>query len=524
MELVVNDDFIVTIEHDQVFLQLRHQGLTLKDFLDLLEHNPRIDVRNFAVVQQALDQVSSQPVLVGLLRSLVECSVSADEMEAKIRIHQTQEELNRNSEILHDIWQALGSQGVCEGILTEVLKEPLSAQRWLVVAQGTVPIVGDNAIVKYIPKPDRKPQLRSDGKTDFYEMNFFDVVHKGDWLGEKIPATPGIPGTTVTGKSVPSMGGKEIPLRYDPKTVMVVQEGDRLVLRAAIDGIVEWQNGRIGVSDCLVISGDVGVGTGNIDYFGSVIVHGTVQDTYSVVAGKDISILSPLGIGAVKRIESKGGDIYLRGGVFGHAKAVIEATGNIFAKYANECVMKAGNDIHIGYYAMGSTLQAKVVKLDEDRGKLIGGKVQAESKVVAAYIGNPYERVTQISIAGFDRELMKESLELMVKERKGVLLTLGKLEQWLNRYESSNQIEEEKYLAKYDSALLTRDHLEGELERLELAIKALVELLKTRGEGAVSISKMAYPKTHLTIKAKIKTVDKETRGTFFYDDGQLYFE
>ena len=524
MTIYENDDYSLSVEDDNVFLQLRHDGLALKSLQGILSQFPRIEVKNFALLQQAFTHFTGEKVQFGKWRPLVECEISSDGMEAKIRIHQTQQELTQNTNILSDILQTLSNHGVRDGFLMDVLRGPFVSQQWIIVAKGTSPIPGENAVIKYIAQSERKPLLKSDGKTDFYEMHFIDEIEKGGWLGEKIPATSGTPGRTVTGKLIPPMKGKDQALRYDSKTVKLIAEGDKSVLRAAIDGAVEWVNGRVSVIDRLTISGDVGVGTGNIDFSGSVIIHGTVQDTFSVVAGKDASILSPMGIGAVHQIISKNGDIYIRGGVYGHGKAIIEATGNIYAKHANDCVMKAGNEIHIGYYAMGSDLKAKVVMLDKDKGKLIGGQVIAESQVIAAYIGNAYERSTLISVSGFNRDHIRERMEHVLKEFQNKRNHLEKLMRLLEAYDTASEPLSEETQNEYDNAILTKQHLENELYQLQSLVKSWSNLLQTRGEGEVSIFKAASPTTHLRIKNNRRIVDKETKGTFYAAENQMFFE
>ena len=524
MNLYEDDKFILSIKEESVFVQLRQDGLTMKDFQNVLSCYPRIELKNFSALQQVFSHFTNQAVPIGSWRPIVECVVSPDGMEAKIRIFQTQEELAGNLEMLTIILQALEDNGVREGFLMEALRGPFIPQKWIVVAQGIQPISGQNAILNYLQPSEKKPLLKSDGNTNFYEMNFIDEIHAGAWLGEKIPATMGTTGRTVTGKIIPALPGKDQALRYDPKTVTETKEGNKFVLRASIDGAMEWQNGRIGVINRLLIPGDVGVGTGNIDFAGAVIIQGTVQDTFSVVAGKDLSILSPLGVGAVDRIVSKEGDIYLSGGVYGQGKAVIEAKGNIYAKHANDCVMRAGKEIHIGYYAMGSELQAKVIILDKDRGKLIGGKVVAESQVVAAYIGNVYERSTHVSVSGFNRAEIREKLEILLAEYKVKRISLEKLLRLLDAYNVISEPLDEQTQEEYDNALATQQHLENELYQIESVVKSWSALLKTRGEGAVLISKAAYPKTHLIIKNSKKIVETETKGTFYITEDQLFFE
>jgi hypothetical protein len=88
-----------------------------------------------------------------------------------------------------------------------------------------------------------------------------------------------------------------------------------------IDGQVQINNGRVDVVSVLNIAGDVGYGTGNIDFTGSVFVEGTVLHGFSVKASENIEIKGALE-GA--NIEA-GGDVNLLGGVKGVGKSIIKA-------------------------------------------------------------------------------------------------------------------------------------------------------------------------------------------------------
>lgn len=52
---------------------------------------------------------------------------------------------------------------------------------------------------------------------------------------------------------------------------------DGLTYTAAIDGKIERHKNRIIILPILEINGDVDVGTGNIDFVGDVVIHGSVN-------------------------------------------------------------------------------------------------------------------------------------------------------------------------------------------------------------------------------------------------------
>ena len=250
------------------------------------------------------------------------------------------------------------------------------------------PIPGNDAIIKYYKRSERKPTIREDGKADFYDMNFLDEVKKGDWLGEKIPQTNSIPGRTITGEFAIVENGKNKKLQFDEKTVAAYKEEGKIVLRSLIDGVVEFHAGKIAVGNHLIIEGDVGVGTGNIQFEGNVTVKGTCYRWFFGFCNKnDISILSEYGVSNIDTIQSELGDVFIKGGIFGKGKSKILAGRNIFVKHTNESILEAGENIHIGYYSLGSHLKAQNIMTDEQQGKLIGGIIEARGKVRAGIIG-----------------------------------------------------------------------------------------------------------------------------------------
>ena len=54
--------------------------------------------------------------------------------------------------------------------------------------------------------------------------------------------------------------------------------------------------------------------------------------------------------------------------------------------------------------------------------------------------------------------------------------------------------------------------------------KGLMETLDSKGDGEITIGKMAYPDTNLQIKHMKKKLMESTKGTFFADNNYLHFE
>ncbi len=211
-------------------------------------------------------------------------------MSASIYINETKETIRENQEAFEQqIKILLVERKIHHGLLSFDLTK-VETGKSFVVAKGTDPIKGEDAKVKYLEIPERKPVIREDGRADYFDMNFIFEIKEGSWLGEKIPAQPGTPGTNIHGEPVPAPPGKDVPLKYDRKSATEVEEEGKIILRATNNGVLENRQGLISVSRHLPIEGDVGLETGNIQFDGSISIRGTVQSGFSVIATGDISI------------------------------------------------------------------------------------------------------------------------------------------------------------------------------------------------------------------------------------------
>ncbi|MDB5052437.1 MAG: hypothetical protein JWM44_487 [Bacilli bacterium] len=527
--LYKNDYFYLQFEKDKVYIEVFNVGFPIKDFDRVLQDAPRVALTQFANLRNALQFASNQAMEIGILKPRVEMVLSKDLLEAKVRLNVTETELKESlSEITSEIIETLEKQNIIEGVLVDVLRSGLKAREDVLIAQGTRPVNGDDATIRYYIMSERKPIIQQDGTADYYEMNFLDEVKKDEWLGEKIIAGVGTPGRTVTGNMLPAMQGKDKQLYYDNATIVEVNEGDKIVLRALIDGALAIVNGNIAVQEVLIIEGDVGSKTGNIDYDGSVTVKGTISDGFSVHATKDISVLSTMGLGSIDSIVSRTGDIYIKGGIFGKERALIQAAQNVYMKHANECTIQAGGDIHIGLYAIGCKLTANNIFLDINRGRIIGGLIHAKAQVVTAFIGNEAERATSINIEGFDRTKVKKEFDELDDKFRQLVIVRDRLQRELEEYEASfERIVEARTrneAAEYEAIRSKYEQIRRVVFSIEERRNTLITFLKTKGEGEVSIMRKAFPKTFLIIKELQKDIEQTTTGVFFAKDNTLFFE
>lgn len=520
-----NDYFILEMEEEIIYMTVFQKGFSILKMNPILNEYPQISLDNFKDLKEALIQASGEKIKVGKQKPLLDWNITEDKMTASVKINCSEDYLrSHQSEMVGRILEDLQRQNISEGISMHVLQNELEVKDSIVVAKGTEPVHGMDAVITYYKRSDRKPAIREDGKADYYDMNFLDEVKKGEWLGEKIPPTDGKMGKSITGDFVLAQKGKNKKLQYDQKTVEAIESNGKIFLRSMIDGVVEFKGGKISVGNHLVIEGDVGIETGNIEFEGSVTIKGTVLDNFSVTATKDISIQSELGISNVKGIHSKTGDVFIKGGIFGKGVSEISAGRNIFVKHANECHLKAGESIHIGYYSLGSFLKAKNIYTDEKKGKLIGGVIEAHGKVRAAVIGNRMERKTIVNVQGFNRMNLKEELNETLLRYKSKVQELELMKEKLEVYEMFVGQLNVSQNYQYEHARNQLERLNNEIFQIDEKRKSLMDTLESKGDGEITIGQMAFPDTRLQIKSMEKKLNDLTKGTFYAENNYLHFD
>lgn len=524
MICVKNEHFVLEADRNMVFITVIQKGFSIFQLNPILLDFPQIMLENVKDLKDALTEASGERIQVGRQKPIAELDIATDKMSASVKLNCSENYLNENySVIMGSILESLQCEGISEGILMHVLQNELSIKNQTIIAKGMEPVHAKDAVVTYFKRSDRKPAVRENGKADYYDMHFLDEVKRGDWLGERIPPSSGEMGRRITGEIALPRKGKDKKLLYDQKTVAAVEEDGKIILRALIDGVVEFREGKIAVGDHLLIDGDIGNKTGNIEFVGSVTIKGTVIDHFSVTATKDISILSELGVSNVKEINSREGDVFIKGGIFGKGVSKIYAARNIFVKHANECHLTAGENIHIGSYSLGSFLKAKNIFTDEKKGKLIGGVIEAHGKVRAAVIGNRMERKTLINVKGFDRELLKEQLNETLLLYKSIIMKLESIKEKLEVYETPlGELTGEKNY-QYEQTTNQYERLMVQIYQLDEKRKSIMDMLESKGEGEITIGQMAFPDTCLQIKSMQKKLNDLTKGTFYAENNQLHF-
>jgi len=521
--ILYEDDFYkLFIKENKVYIQVYAENIDLYELRDIINRHPRITNLDFMKLRNASILVDEEPMAIGDTRSMVEIQVSADCMKAFLRLYVTAEEFaNKRKEINQEINTQLENNGISYGVKSYIFNEEYDYKKDVILAEGLLPQNGIDAKIKYIEIEKTEPEIAENGSVNFYNVELYKSVAMGDWLGTMILSTEGIDGKNIKGEVLAARSGKSSRLRFDSKTVRIIEEKDQQTLSAKIDGIVEFKNGKIGIANHLVIPENVDYETGNIDFKGYLTIKGIVEDGFSVKADNDIMIQGELGLGAVDKIESRLGSVFIKGGVYGKNRAIIKARDNIFIKHINQAKLKCKGNISVGFYVFNSLLDANSVEVTSLNGRIIGGKTIVKSRIKAQYIGNKKELVTKLYVEGFNRKQINVELIDILKEYKEKLKLLEYNKKALNIIEASDG---KTVPLDYKKLKVLVDKLLYEVSELENKRTILNNYLKAKGEGSVEIIGFVYPRTSIRIKNIELEIKESSRGTYYYDDYNIKIE
>lgn len=507
-----NDNVQIILEDDQVYIKVLKKRYQLSDFQEVLKDFPRVKITQFVALKATIVNAIDQLVNIGEYKPIVEISVSNDHLKAYAYINLTPKEFEEydKNQLLDLIISACKVENIVYGIDYQKILSNLVTLEKFVIATGLLPLAGDDAIIKLYEIDELKPQVFDDGKVNHYELNLINKVEKGEWVGERIEPTPGIPGKSVYGALIPPLPGKQLKLVYDKKTIYenLTEDKSKTILYSKKVGAVVYDNGILSVCNYLEIDGEVSFHTGNIDFDGYVEVKKSVEDNFSVKAENNIQILGELGLGGVDTIESREGSIYVRGGIAGKNKAKIICNGDFYTKFASDCTIECNGSVNIGYYAMNTNIKAKEVILESLNSKIIGGNIEATVRVVAGEIGSRAYIPTNIRVLGFNRLAYKEeydNINLLIEKTKDQIIFLN---QKLSTY-SNNNLD-----YKQRQALI---ELEDAYEKLNKSLKMLYEkrrkyisYLHCKGDGEVRVHKNLFTNVTIEVKNHLHVVEKES--------------
>ncbi|MDR0555088.1 MAG: FapA family protein [Treponema sp.] len=534
------EEEVIEDKDGEAFVQLTREGALLKvtppsgngkrvteaQALDILASRHITDIDRDAVAE-VVKESGALYVKVGQFQNLptmdasLSVSIIEEEMKATIKANAPGYggyDLSKDA-IIRFLQNNRVVYGVSEEVVLGFIDRPVYGQDFL-IAEGIPAHNGRDAHLRYNFETDQsKVRLREgpDGRIDFKELNIIQNVVEGQPLARKISPEKGVPGRTVTGRTLPAVDGKdtELPLGQN---VHLGDDGETVL--ANLNGQVIMANGKISVEPVLTVKGNVDLKTGNIMFLGNVFITGNVEDSFSVKATGNIEVN-----GTVEKAELDAeGDIIVHQGIAGKGAGMVKAGNSIWARFLENAIVDAGNMVVVSDGIINSQVAAhKRILCQGKRATIVGGRLRATEEIAAKIIGNPTSGTETICEVGFDPQskerleklaLDKEAAVRELEETQYTVQTLVNIKKQRKTLPEDKEVELQELLSRRQDLIIELENINGETER----IQEFLSNLNVRGR--VSASQKVYAGVRIIIRDIKEEVRNEYRAaTFVLENG-----
>ena len=420
------------------------------------------------------------------------------------------------------ITQALSTQGVVVGIeedkISEFVDNPVYGTP-CEVAHAVMPHDGADAYIQYNFETD-STKLRAketeSGNVNFKELNQIQNVVQGQPLAQKIAPERGKAGQTLSGRYMEAKNGKDIKIPLGRNTEL---DKDGVTVIASVAGRVMFDDGRINVDPVLELD-SIGIKTGNIDFLGSVIVKGNVDDGYELKATGNIEIGGTVGKSVIK---SEHGDIVVARGIFGHDEGVVQSGKSVWAKFIQSAKVEVEEFCIVSDSIMNSEVSAmKRIILNGKKAQITGGHLFATEEIAAKNIGSPGGGTETILEVGFDPRL-KHRLE-EIQNRQNVIVK--ELEDVENNITSLENIKKQRRVlppdkeqslnenrSRKEEITLESEKLNDEMSQIQDKLREMKQVGKVKVEGTV------YSGCKIYIRDTLQEVRNDMKSLVFFMEG-----
>ncbi len=411
---------------------------------------------------------------------------------------------------------ALARQKIVSGFQSQAIDEAIDVclvekrAVKVIAAKDTEPVNGKDGWIKPMLDLERslKPAIREDGSADFKTVSVIKPVKKMQPLATLESPTPGKPGTSIFGKTLPAIDGRPMRMPMGSNTELAAHDENLLV--ASVAGNARYKRKTIEVSECFVLKGDVDYSTGNISYGMTILVHGDVKSGFNLDVGRDVEIH-----GIVEdSLISSGGALLVKSGFIGTGQGVIRAKENVGILYIRNQTVYSRKDIHVAKEVVNAHMYARG-SVDVGGGKIgiLGGKTVAKQEIVCQSAGNEAGIKTILEV-GRDYTLSEDRLKTESK-----ILDFSKKRARAQSHIKRLQAKQKKPgLAQKEKLLLKRLlSMEMKMEKQLKVLGERISVVKSKEfelqHARVIIQRMCFPGVQIKMGEFTHLVSKKLNGT-----------
>ena len=399
--------------------------------------------------------------------------------------------------------------GILEDVIEEIVKKPKDINNVL-VARGALPQNGTDGWFEFFFRTnlDHTPKILEDGSADYFNIDWFETVTKGQKLAYYHEATKGVDGCSVCGEVLKARNGIE-------KNVLKGSgfriDEDRKTYYATLNGKIDSNSMMMNITNHIRVD-EVTLATGNLVFDGSVHILGRVENGMTVDVTGDIEVDGYVG-GATLR---SGGSIFLKKGMNANNKGGVYAKGNVVSRYFEAVDVVAEGDIRF-HTAMNCNFDAKGLIISTS--VLVGGVAKSAAGFQLHDVGNDAWIPTDIRVIHnptlFEEFFEKNKLQ---KDIEHELEILKKHESELIRKFTPKACAEMEIFTKLENAIFTK---QGQMKELQKTQKTLDAMIRKIWMAKVVIMGQAFVGVHVTTGTSRFQADNHRNIVIQVSNGQV---
>lgn len=322
-----------------------------------------------------------------------------------------------------DIYSDLRRREIVFGIKHEAITDLIDKKRMnekVLIAEGLPAQKGKDGWFEFFVRLDmpRIPSPLPDGGVDYVNIEAFEMVDKGEKIAVYHPAGKGMDGKNIYGEIIHADNGIEKkPLRGEGFMIAP----DKVTYISKLNGKFEYINGRIIITNMLVVREDVTAVTGKLEVDGSVYVIGSIYSGGYIKASGDIIIEHNVETGRI----IAGGNVMIKKGSCSRHDCFIEAGGEVSGSFFEAANINARGNVKANYIMNSNINTMGRVIVSGSKGVLLGGRVCAVRGVDTYNLGNTSHIKTFLEVGRTDlyekeQAVFAEKRELLLNELSGL--------------------------------------------------------------------------------------------------------
>ncbi len=417
-------------------------------------------------------------------------------------------------DILSDLKFAGVVHGIREDVVDQFLKNPEYCQDYI-IAVATQPVQGHDAHIEYHfdINTTAKPKLNEDGSVDFHQLGNIKPVSVGDKLATLTPADRGKPGVSVTGVSLPANKVTNLVLRHGRNITM---SEDRCELYSQVAGHVTLVDDLVMVSDVYDVPANVDASTGDIDYNGTVNVTGNVNTGYRIQAAGDI-IVNGVVEGATL---IAGGNIVLKRGMQGMSRGMLDAQGNVTAKFIENSTIRCGGTLMCDAVLHSDTECTGEISVLGRKGLINGGHIRSYSNISATQLGSTMGTMTIVEImSDIEQAKLLNETEEKIEETKAALKKMDHVLLGIKKLIKSGQQISPQQVQYLKVAAASKPKLLKEIENMELQCQSMQKILELGTNASIRVEGVVNSGVKIMIKDVSRIINDNFSHCKFVREG-----